>query len=77
MHRIGSWLAIAILLGIPAAGIAQDRYFVSDGVRIRYIDQGAGDPVVHLRSRSDHLVSPAAAARVTVPTLGIVGTGTA
>ena len=48
MNRIGSWLAIAILLGIPAAGIAQDRYFVSDGVRIRYIDQGTGEPIVLL-----------------------------
>jgi len=48
MHRIGTWLATAILLGIPAAGIAQDRYFVSDGVRIRYIDQGTGEPVVFL-----------------------------
>ena len=46
MYRIGSWLAIAILLGIPAAGIAQDRYFVADGVRIRYIDQGTGEPIV-------------------------------
>lgn len=49
MHRIGSsWLAIAILLGIPAAGIAQDKYFVSDGVRIRYIDQGTGEPIILL-----------------------------
>jgi hypothetical protein len=39
MHRIGSWLAIAILLGIPAVGVAQDRYFVSDGVRIRYVER--------------------------------------
>ena len=48
MHRIGSWLAIVVLVGIPAAVIAQDRYFVSDGVRIRYVEQGTGEPIVLL-----------------------------
>src|SRR5512138_3562067 len=48
MHRIGSWLVIAILLGVPATGVSQDRYFVSDGVRIRFIDQGTGEPIVLL-----------------------------
>ena len=34
----GGWL--------PAVASAQDKFFTSNGVRIRYVDQGAGEPVV-------------------------------
>jgi pimeloyl-ACP methyl ester carboxylesterase len=39
---------IAFVLGftLAAAAAAQERYFDSDGVRIRYLDVGAGVPVV-------------------------------
>jgi len=38
-----AWL---ILVALPAAAAAQDRFFDSNGVQIRYIDQGSGEPVV-------------------------------
>jgi pimeloyl-ACP methyl ester carboxylesterase len=38
----------ALWLATPVAGRAQDRYFDSHGVRIRYVDQGAGEPIVLL-----------------------------
>lgn len=36
---IGLWL-------LPSVALGQDRFFTSDGVSIRYIDQGKGEPVV-------------------------------
>jgi len=36
----------ALLLWINGAALAQDRYFDAGGVRIRYVDLGAGPPVV-------------------------------
>jgi pimeloyl-ACP methyl ester carboxylesterase len=40
-------MALVVWLVQPlAAAHAQDKFFTSDGVRIRYIDQGAGTPVV-------------------------------
>ncbi len=47
MNRFISWVA-AILFIASAPAVAQDKYFVSDGVRIRYVDQGAGEPIVLL-----------------------------
>lgn len=47
MNHIISWVA-AILFIASAPAVAQDKYFVSDGVRIRYVDQGAGEPIVLL-----------------------------
>lgn len=47
MKRIASWIT-AILFIASASAVAQDKYFVSHGVRIRYVDQGAGEPVVLL-----------------------------
>jgi len=31
---------------LPAVASAQDKFFTSNGVQIRYVDQGAGEPVV-------------------------------
>ena len=45
--RIGVVAASALLIA-PANGSAQDRYFESHGVRIRYVEQGAGEPLVLL-----------------------------
>jgi pimeloyl-ACP methyl ester carboxylesterase len=38
-------LLVALLL-VPAAAAAQDQYFDAAGVRIRYMEQGSGEPVV-------------------------------
>ena len=36
----------ALLLGSVRAGAAEDRFFDSAGVRIRYVEEGRGEPVV-------------------------------
>src|SRR5262245_28666588 len=38
------WLVLALLW--PLLAVAEDRFFDAGGVRIRYLDQGAGTPVV-------------------------------
>jgi pimeloyl-ACP methyl ester carboxylesterase len=42
------WLPAALLVLLASAASAQDRFFDSAGARIRYVDQGAGAPVVLL-----------------------------
>jgi len=38
---------LLFLIGLLPAGVsAQDKFFTSNGVQIRYIDQGAGEPVI-------------------------------
>lgn len=44
-HLLGRLRAFALLL-LPATVAAQDKFFESNGVQIRYIDQGTGEPVV-------------------------------
>lgn len=40
-------LAVALLIaGMSSLAFGQDKFFDSNGVRIRYIEQGAGEPVV-------------------------------
>lgn len=47
--RIQLAFAAALLwLGVAPSGHAQDHYFDSHGVRIRYVDQGVGEPIVLL-----------------------------
>ena len=43
MRRI---IAVVLLYALAAAAAAQDRFFDSGGARIRYVDAGAGAPVV-------------------------------
>ena len=44
---IGSSLALALAAAwMPAQSLAQDKYFDAGGVRLRYVEQGAGEPVV-------------------------------
>src|SRR5688572_17303871 len=43
MRRI---IAVVLLYALAAAAAAQDRFFESGGARIRYVDAGAGAPVV-------------------------------
>ncbi len=40
------WLVVALACTLAAAAAAQDRFFDSGGVRIRYVERGAGAPVV-------------------------------
>ena len=47
--------ALLLLLLAPAAGIAQDKFFDSNGVRIRYTDQGSGDAVVLIHGNGGSL----------------------
>jgi pimeloyl-ACP methyl ester carboxylesterase len=44
MASLARWFVLAIAW--TGAALAQDRYFDSGGVRIRYVDHGAGAPVV-------------------------------
>ena len=37
---------LCLLLLVPAIGLTQDRFFDSNGVRIRYVEQGNGDAIV-------------------------------
>ena len=43
MRRI---IALVLLCALAAAAAAQDRFFDSGGARIRYVDAGAGAPVL-------------------------------
>lgn len=53
--RIVMVLACALLLPAPVS--AQDKFFVSDGVRIRYVDQGRGEAVVLVHGFTSSLES--------------------
>src|SRR5690606_15545194 len=39
-------IALLGLLALPVGAVAKDRYFDSDGVTIRYVEHGIGEPVV-------------------------------
>ena len=45
----------AVLVLVARAALAQDQFFDSNGVRIRYIDRGAGDPVLLLHGNGGSL----------------------
>jgi pimeloyl-ACP methyl ester carboxylesterase len=45
--RVAALAAVAAALAFaPSVGAAQDKYFDAGGVRLRYVEQGAGEPVV-------------------------------
>jgi len=48
-------VALACLVLAPMAGFAQDKFFDSDGVRIRYVDEGSGDAVVLIHGQGGTL----------------------
>jgi pimeloyl-ACP methyl ester carboxylesterase len=50
-----SAVALLVLLLAPAPGAAQDQFFDSNGVRIRYTDQGRGDAVVLIHGNGGSL----------------------
>ena len=47
--------ALLFVTLLPAAGFADDRYFDANGIRIRYVEQGAGEPVLLLHGRGGTL----------------------
>ena len=44
--RPGVVVAALVLLFVPFVAVSQDKFFDSQGVRIRYVEQGAGTPIV-------------------------------
>lgn len=54
------FLRAAVILAVvfaPSAGFAQDKFFDSQGVRIRYVEQGTGEPIVLVHGRGGTLQS--------------------
>jgi pimeloyl-ACP methyl ester carboxylesterase len=49
-----TWLVL-ILLCVPAVVLAQDKFFDSAGVTIRFVDQGAGEAIVLLHGQGNTL----------------------
>lgn len=46
MRRCRTLVLATIVLTLASKASAQDRFFDSNGVRIRYVDQGSGQPIV-------------------------------
>jgi pimeloyl-ACP methyl ester carboxylesterase len=46
MRQYLNCLLVVLVVFISTVASAQDNYFDSNGVRIRYVDQGSGEPVV-------------------------------
>jgi len=45
MRGVRACVLLFVIGWLPAVASAQDKFFTSNGVRIRYVDQGAGEPV--------------------------------
>ena len=54
MCRYLSLLAVLLVTMVPTA-LAQDKFFESNGIRIRYVDQGSGQPVVLVHGFSSNI----------------------
>lgn len=55
-HHIRLVLAgLGFVLATTGGAFAQDRFFDSNGVRIRYVEQGSGDPVVLIHGNGGSL----------------------
>ena len=48
-------LAICLLPSLVCAQALDDKFFDSNGVRIRYVDQGAGEPIVLLHGQGNNV----------------------
>jgi len=55
MNRLRSCAAVLCLVLASATGFAQDKFFDSNGVTIRYVEQGNGEPVVLLHGMGSSL----------------------
>ena len=55
MRCLAKWAPALVAVLMPALVSAQDRFFDSNGVRIRYVDQGSGQPVVLVHGFSGNI----------------------
>jgi len=55
--RIQIALACVWVTSLATPGVAQDQFFDSNGVKIRYIDRGHGEPIVLLHGGTSNLES--------------------
>jgi len=46
MRLLFALLLVLVFLALPAAVSAQDKFFDSNGVQIRYVDQGSGEAII-------------------------------
>jgi len=46
MRLIFALVLALVFFALPAAVSAQDKFFDSNGVQIRYVDQGSGEPII-------------------------------
>ncbi len=55
MIRFLRCLPVLMVVLIPAVVSAQDKFFDSNGVRIRYVEQGSGEPIVLLHGYTSNI----------------------
>lgn len=55
MNRLRLCAAVLCLVLAPGVSFAQDKFFDSNGVTIRYVEQGNGEPIVLLHGIADSL----------------------
>ena len=48
MGRVRSLAAVLWIIATPVPGLAQDKFFDANGIKIRYVEQGTGEPVILL-----------------------------
>lgn len=58
MHQFLRGLLVFVIGLLPAVVSAQDKFFDSNGVRIRYVDQGSGQPVILIHGFSGNIETP-------------------
>jgi len=46
MRHLQYVLGVLLIVSIPGLMLAQDKFFDSNGVRLRYVEEGKGDPIV-------------------------------
>lgn len=57
MRHVSWWLAV-LVFGVQASVVAaQDQFFDSNGVKIRYVEQGSGEPLVLVHGRNESIES--------------------
>jgi pimeloyl-ACP methyl ester carboxylesterase len=55
MFHLAKLASALVIVLMPAVVSAEDRFFDSNGVRIRYVDQGSGEPVVFVHGFSSNI----------------------
>src|SRR5205814_2372095 len=40
------FLAAVVIVALPSLALGQDKFFNSNGVQIRYVEQGSGEPII-------------------------------